>query len=655
MSNFEIQIDLNVLNHLGMSLYSNTPAVLTEIISNAWDADAKEVSITLETGDNPEVTIVDNGHGMSEDDIINKFLTVGYARRDNKRGKSDGLKRQVMGRKGIGKLAMFSLANKIQIFSAKQGEVPQAFEIDVNALQIAIKGKRTYKALPIDFPTDIKVGTTIRLFELKKSIERTQTYLRKRLARRFSVISDSKDFVVKINGSPINPIDRDFLSDLEFLWEFGKSDDSRVNSCKKLIKKETLDNIVEFDGKRYEISGYIGSVEKPSHLTRDPEISNNTVTVIANGRVFEEDILLEFGSAKVFTNYLVGEIIADFLDDNSLPDMATSSRQKLQQNDPRYPVLKSFFETSLSNVDKNWDEWRREKGVADAKETSPALTTWLGKLKKSERSAAEKLIGKVNTFRFSGDDEQQKASKKVVLKNTVLAFEKLRIQDNLDNLDKISNLSSEAFKEVFSSIDDIEASLFYEITSQRLKVIEKFKKITNDNELERTVQDYLYKHLWLLDPSWERVTGETYIEQTLTNELKEIDPEATSGARIDIAYKTISGKHVIIEMKRPKVQPTIMKLVEQGDKYRMATNQWYINNPKSCINGNPPQIDIIFLLGKNYDMTGLNSQFITGQLQSINAKVLTYDDLITQSYQSYQEYISRRTEAADLSKLVNNL
>ena len=43
MSDFEIKIDLNVLNHLGMSLYSNTPAVLTEIISNAWDADAQNV------------------------------------------------------------------------------------------------------------------------------------------------------------------------------------------------------------------------------------------------------------------------------------------------------------------------------------------------------------------------------------------------------------------------------------------------------------------------------------------------------------------------------------------------------------------------------------------------------------------------------------
>lgn len=655
MADFKIEIDLNVLNHLGMSLYSNTPAVLTEIISNAWDADAKKVEIDLVTGEDAHVIIKDDGHGMSESDIIGKFLKVGYARRDDRRGKSDTLNRQVMGRKGIGKLAMFSLANKIRVYSAKAGHDPRAFEIDVSVLQQAIKDNRTYTATPIDFDSDIKVGTTIKLFELKKSIDRTQTYLRKRLARRFSVIGEANDFVVEINGHPITTTDRDFLSDLEFIWEFGKSDSKRIDECNNLSRKETLPNIITFEGKQYQVSGYIGSVEKPSQLTRDPEISNNTVTVIANGRVFEEDILLEFGSAKVFTNYLVGEIVADFLDDNELPDMATSSRQKLQQNDPRYPVLKGFFERSLSKIDKDWDTWRREKGIKEVTETSEPLKNWLNKLKSSERKAAEKLIGKVNTFRFSGDDHQQQESKKVVLKNTVLAFEKLRIQDNLESLDKISSLSSEAFKEVFSSVDDIEASLFYEITSQRLKVIEKFNKITEDNELEKTVQEYLYKHLWLLDPSWERVTGETYIEQTLTNELKVINPDATSGARIDIAYKTISGKHVIIEMKRPKVQPDIMSLVSQGNKYRLATNQWYLNNPKSCVNGKPPVIDIIFLLGKSYDTTGIDSEFIRNQLLSINAKVLTYKDLITQSFQSYQEYLERKQEAAELSKLINSI
>jgi len=652
MSGFEIKIDLNVLNHLGMSLYSNTPAVLTEIISNAWDADANNVDITLDV-ENGEVIICDDGHGMSEEDIINKFLKVGYARREHGRSKSDRLSRQVMGRKGIGKLAMFSLANKIQVISYKLGESPQAFEVDVEELQKCIRNANNYVATSIDVPVNTQKGTTIKLLDLKKSIDRTQSYLRKRIARRFSIIGPNHNFQVKINGTDISPQDRDFLSDLEFLWEFGNSDATRIKSCTNLSQRALLSDTINYDGKSYLITGYIGSVGKPSQLKKDPEISNNTITVISNGRVFEEDILLEFGSAKVFTNYLVGEIVADFLDDNEQPDMATSSRQKLQQNDPRYAVLKGFLERSLAQIDKDWDKWRRAKGIDEVKNTSPAVSNWLDSMNKHERDNAEKLLGKVNTFRFSGDEETQNTARKTVLKNTVLAFERLRIQDNLNALDKISDLNSDSFKEVFASVNDIEASMFYEITSQRLKVIDKFQKITSENELERAVQKYLYDHLWLLDPSWERVTGSTVMELTLTKELKQVNPNADSGARIDIAFKTISGKHVIIEMKRPNVNPDIATLVIQGRKYVQSTEQWFKNNPKSCPGGKIPHIDVIFLLGRGYGE--VDQHFVNMQLLSINGKVLTYSDLITQSKQAYSEYQQKKSDAARIMKIVEGI
>jgi hypothetical protein len=41
---FEMTVDLNVLDHLGINLYSNIAAVLTEAVANAWDADASRPS-----------------------------------------------------------------------------------------------------------------------------------------------------------------------------------------------------------------------------------------------------------------------------------------------------------------------------------------------------------------------------------------------------------------------------------------------------------------------------------------------------------------------------------------------------------------------------------------------------------------------------------
>ncbi|WP_323924405.1 hypothetical protein [Aeromonas caviae] len=376
---------------------------------------------------------------------------------------------------------------------------------------------------------------------------------------------------------------------------------------------------------------------------------------MSNGRIFEENILSAFDSARIFTSYIVGEIEMNFLDDNDLPDMATSSRQQLQQNDPRYDVVKTFVQTTLNAIDKKWDEWRREIGSQEIEKEAPVLTKWLSELRPGEEKVARRLIGKLNTFRFHGSEEEQRSTKKEVLKNTLVAFEKARIDNNLNKLDDVETIQSHVFRDIFVSIDDIEASLFYDITSQRIKVIEHFSKITDENELEKAVQEYLYKHLWLLDPSWERVTGETVIEQTLTKELKQIEPDAEKGARIDIAYKTISGKHIIIEMKRPAVRTDIMTLVEQGEKYVRATEQWYKNSPQSCpVYGHVPPIEVIFLLGKN-EFPGKSEKFIQGQLESIGAKILTYTDLITQSKQAYSEYLHGRQNMSRFRKLIEEI
>ena len=44
---YEMTIDLNVLNHLGINLYSSTPPVLSEVVANSYDADATRVDIKI--------------------------------------------------------------------------------------------------------------------------------------------------------------------------------------------------------------------------------------------------------------------------------------------------------------------------------------------------------------------------------------------------------------------------------------------------------------------------------------------------------------------------------------------------------------------------------------------------------------------------------
>ncbi len=56
---YAIRISLDVLNHMGLHLYSNTPAVISETITNSWDADATEVCIDLNAED-MTISVKDN-------------------------------------------------------------------------------------------------------------------------------------------------------------------------------------------------------------------------------------------------------------------------------------------------------------------------------------------------------------------------------------------------------------------------------------------------------------------------------------------------------------------------------------------------------------------------------------------------------------------
>lgn len=40
---FIMSLSLNVLNHLGINLYSNIPAVLSEIVANSWEQMQQEL------------------------------------------------------------------------------------------------------------------------------------------------------------------------------------------------------------------------------------------------------------------------------------------------------------------------------------------------------------------------------------------------------------------------------------------------------------------------------------------------------------------------------------------------------------------------------------------------------------------------------------
>ena len=130
-----------LFKHLGLQMYSGAVPAISELISNAYDAMARNVWITLPTGrsirSNDRIVVADDGHGMSFEECNSHYLSVGRNRRS---GQSEWTKeynglsaRKVQGRKGIGKLAGFGIANLINVRTIRDGEIAH-FQLDYDDL-----------------------------------------------------------------------------------------------------------------------------------------------------------------------------------------------------------------------------------------------------------------------------------------------------------------------------------------------------------------------------------------------------------------------------------------------------------------------------------------------------------------------------------------
>jgi hypothetical protein len=634
---YRMTLDLNILNHLGIHLYSNVPAVVSEAVSNAWDAEATEVEIILEPGKD-RIEINDNGWGMDASDINNKYLKIGYQKRKHEKSVTPNLKRHVMGRKGIGKLSLFSIAERIEIHSVK-GSQKNGLVLSGPDIEEQISAGHAHYVPTVVPASKIKItkGTKIVLTKLKKKLTLAVPGLRKRLARRFSVIGAEYKFKVLVNGNPIAVEDRDFFKSIQFLWTIGDGSAKYADLCPNHEKKLHLDGTVDAK-KGYKISGWIGAVESHKQIE-----GNNAIVLLAWGKLAQEDILADYKEGGLYSKYLIGEINADFLDLDDEDDIATSNRQKVFEDDPRYKALREHVYSLLKEIQNVWTEWRRDVSAKKAL-VNPVIKQWYESLSSSSKKHAKVLFDKIESLPMNKEED-----KRELYKFGILAFERLKVRESLDALSSAA-ASDLKFSAIFNELEDIEAVLYYDIATERVKIIKTFAKVVDKNQKEKIVQKYLFDNLWLLHPSWERAAKNMRIEESVTTEFQKVTATLTSkerAARLDIRYKTAAGKHIIIELKRANRAVTTLELVEQVKKYQDALRKCLKAAGKE---GEP--IEVICLLGQPL---AEDKDFIKKQLESVNARVILYEQLIQESLDSYKDYLEKQEQLAGLRKLIDRL
>lgn len=636
---YVMHIDMRVLDHLGIHLYSNAAAVLSEAVANAWDADTQRVSVTLA---DDKIVVEDDGVGMDLAVINDRFLKVGYDKRSNEGGTS-AKGRRFMGRKGIGKLSLFSIADVVTVHTVRNGET-HAFKMSTTAIEAAIKAHKPYRPEKVDFDGPAK-GTRIVMTSLKKRASHGEQPLRKRIARRFSIIGfegkDGDKFDVVVNDKPITHQDRDDLKGIEFIWTFGQPQFNLVEQCPAMRHHEVINNEIT-GGKGWKVGGWLGAAPRPTDLRKDEAGSMNGIVVVAHGRLIQENILEKLDFNKLFASYVTGQVEADFLDIDTEPDIATSDRQRLIEDDERYVALVAFLRRVLYDLAEKWPGLRNETRGKDAVEKNPGLDEWINHLPEGQQAPARKMIGLIEGVEVEKEDDRR-----ALYRAGVLAFERLRLKEASHELGNLKELTAEKLLPLLVDLAALEGSMYRDVVQGRLAVLERFTGLVDDDAKEKVLQKTIFQNMWLLDAGWERAAESERMEEILKREYKEFADdlsEEQSKGRIDIRYRTNAGQHIIVELKRANRALSLGELIDQGEKYRTALTACVKAVEGSTV---VPNVAVVFVLGK--PVVASDSSTVDRMMATASARVVYYDTLIQNSRNAYAEFLerSKRVDAID--------
>ncbi len=107
----KLTVDKQIVKLLSTWTYEDFPGAIREMVSNAYDADATEVTIDIDPK-NDFIRVADDGNGMTPDEF-DFFLRIAGQRRGRKL--SPEFQRQRIGQFGVGFLAIFPFGKRIRI------------------------------------------------------------------------------------------------------------------------------------------------------------------------------------------------------------------------------------------------------------------------------------------------------------------------------------------------------------------------------------------------------------------------------------------------------------------------------------------------------------------------------------------------------------
>ncbi|MCZ3153224.1 ATP-binding protein [Acinetobacter baumannii] len=294
VKSFNFRARARTIEHLGKGQIADSPTAVSELWKNAYDAYARDVALYTIDSEYPCGALIDNGCGMSPEQIVDNWLIVGTESKSKKKVLPEedrfGINiRQTQGEKGIGRLSAAFLANVTFLVTKKLNGSFTSLLVDWRLFENPYLAFEDISIPYLEFDSIDEVQIAFNLLKEEliqnvqfEKIEANEKIIRKRAWDRFS-----EDELENNSSEPIITTQNQILN---FCLN-AVLDEKAINPW-----KEILDKVVEKDGGQHGTALFI------LDLRRDLRLLTNQGDLARDNQELENISKELVDTLRAFTN-----------------------------------------------------------------------------------------------------------------------------------------------------------------------------------------------------------------------------------------------------------------------------------------------------------------------------------------------------------------
>jgi hypothetical protein len=517
-----------IFSLLGKDIYKDIYQSFAELVSNSYDACATNVLIRVKIDGNTDeeniITIEDDGSGMDEEALTNRFFNISV--KEQPEYTECGRKRR--GKRGVGRFSGFALGNTLE-YHVRQSGQEYKFILnkndfdkydDINDIPINIQTNKT----------NSKDGVLILIRGIS-SILIPEDTLEQKLLSNFG---SSKDFLIRLNGKELK--------------------------------------VAEIDGEKKELEIEVNGQNIPLWIIKsEKELEQYGILIRINDRAIGEPSVFDLKLPKEILNKFYGEV-----DVSDLKGIDPNAGWDALFDNEVVKVLKAELKKIYEKISNDIMNQTVEEEYQN-RMIIPEYKNRLDNLPSFSRKAAERTIkDSIKVLKYKKSELVS-----TIIELSIKSYEQHEVYEILKKINEAKHEDITKLAAALKLWGVKEIADILTLLQQRFQILEVFEEIINDKktlELKGT-HAFLADNMWIIDERYEWFISNKSLSTISEKILNEKYKGENKAKRPDLFLKmqeslSMRNEFLILELKKPG-QKITYEDAGQGNRYANVINHTY--------------------------------------------------------------------------------